>query len=115
MSPLTVLASRLRALKPFARTFPLTLLAVSTPSSPEPARSTSPEMDLADSSRGVPDVVTLPLMLSARTEPWTSVTLTSPEIDLSSTDVDVGTVTVYETEIRTLRDRYLVCTSICAA
>ena len=36
--------------------------------------STSPETDLASSSFGVPKVVTVPLTVSARTDPWTPVT-----------------------------------------
>ena len=56
--------------------------------------STSPETDLASSSFGVPKVVTVPLTVSARTDPWTPVTLTFPDTDFASTSVEVGRVTV---------------------
>src|SRR5204863_2550079 len=93
-APLTVLMSTDRALRPSACTLPLMLDADRSPSDDTPDRSTVPETVFANSTRGAPVVVTLPLMLWTRTLPLTPVTRTLPEIDLRSTDAPSGTTTV---------------------
>ena len=55
---------------------------------------TSPETVLAASSLGASVIVTLPLIVSLRSEPWTPVTLMPPEIECRSTDTDAGTAMV---------------------
>jgi hypothetical protein len=53
-----------------------------------------PDTDLASSSLVVAAVVTFPLTVSARTDPWTFRTVTSPDTDLASTDTPAGTMIV---------------------
>ncbi len=94
MSPLTDPTSSPRDFTPFAVTLPLTLEADRSPSEAAPVSETLPETDLALSRRGVSDIVTLPLTVSARTAPCTFATLIAPEIDFASTPADDGTVMV---------------------
>src|SRR6266542_3552295 len=82
-SPLIVPRSSARALSPFARIMPLTLLAFRSECAEASVRSTSPDTDLAASSLGVDAVVTVPLMVSARTAPCTALTFTLPDTDFT--------------------------------
>jgi len=93
MSPLTDPRSTPRALSPFARTLPLTLAAERSPSAVTPVSETSPDTVLAVSSRCASVMPTLPLTVSARSEPWTPVTLTAPDTEWSSAEADAGSVT----------------------
>src|SRR5580692_4421881 len=81
-SPLTDPTSSPRDFTPFAVTLPLTPPADRSPSDAAPVSETSPETDFALSRRGVSDIVTLPLTVSARNAPCTLATLIVPEIDL---------------------------------
>ena len=93
-SPLTVLMSTDRALTPLACRLPLMLDADRSPSNDTPDKSTAPETVFANSTRGAPVEVTLPLMVCRRTLPLTPVTRMLPEIDFRSTDAPSGTTTV---------------------
>src|SRR5207248_7745208 len=97
-SPLTDPSSSPRALTPFNTTLPLTLPALTSPSTEMPDTDTLPDVLFADSSFGVSVAATAPLTLVARTDPFTPEIFTLPEIDDTSRPADDGTVTVKSTD-----------------